>query len=312
MGEVPPHLHGDVGHEDQEAERLNALGQAAGCLPGVWAVAHVRGARERGRGLNEGQSQDQENGETQNPGKGTETTEARTSHTRGLKEQIDRQKPRRQQGRLRGSKGRGPHLPLRGHPCVVRPHTPGPNSGATTGRKSLERSPHHRGALSASAPVRRGDGGSSSTPGRGACLPPETPPRVRPQEPRGARAHLPLASAGIVPPVEPQRPGVHAVVDGAILEWRPHRAVRAPSVPRQPVQGSPSPHDTSTVRTQPGDHRVGSMGTGGSWPPSKVGSSQAPRFPGRGKTPGGQTPGPAGGRTPACWTHSCAHSHVCP
>lgn len=42
----PPHLHGDVGREDQQAECLDALGQAAGRLPGGRAVAHVRGAGE--------------------------------------------------------------------------------------------------------------------------------------------------------------------------------------------------------------------------------------------------------------------------
>ena len=46
MGEVAPHLHGDVGRKDQQAERLDALGQAAGRLPGGRAVAHVRGTRE--------------------------------------------------------------------------------------------------------------------------------------------------------------------------------------------------------------------------------------------------------------------------
>lgn len=91
MGEAAPHLHGDVSREDQQAERLDALGQAAGRLPGGQAVAHVRGARERGRGLNEGQSQDQENGEAQNPGKGTETgQQARTSHAQGPREQASR------------------------------------------------------------------------------------------------------------------------------------------------------------------------------------------------------------------------------
>ena len=222
--------------------------------------------------------------------------------------------PGKRQGRLHGSKGRGPHFLLRGHPRVVRPHTRGPNSGATAGRKILERSPHHRGALSASAPVRREDSGSSSTPGRGACLPPETP-QARPQEPRGARARSPLAAAGVVPPVEPQRPGVHAVVDGAILEVEVTQGGEGPlgATPHsQPVQGSPSPHDTSTAGTRPGDHRVHSTGTVGSWPPSKVGPSQAARFPGRGRTPKGRTPGPAGGRTPAWWMHSCAHSCVCP
>ena len=152
------------------------------------------------------------------------------------------------------------------------------------------------------------------TPGRGACLPPETP-QARPQEPRGARARSPLAAAGVVPPVEPQRPGVHAVVDGAILEVEVTQGGEGPlgATPHsQPVQGSPSPHDTSTAGTRPGDHRVHSTGTVGSWPPSKVGPSQAARFPGRGRTPKGRTPGPAGGRTPAWWMHSCAHSCVCP
>lgn len=183
MGEVAPHLHRDVGREDQQAERLDALGQATGRLPGGQAVAHVRGARERGRGLNEGQSQDQENGEAQNPGKGTETGQkARTSHARGPREQTSRRDAwKGQTPRVR----RPGHFLLWGHPRVVRPHTPSPNSGATAGRKILERSPHQRGALSASAPVRRGDSSSSSTPGRGACLPPETTPRPGHRSPVG-------------------------------------------------------------------------------------------------------------------------------
>lgn len=189
MDELAPHLHGDVGYKDQQAERLDALSQAAGRLPGGRAVAHVRGARERGRGLDEGQSQDQENGEAQNPGKGTETGQkARTSHARGPESSPAGGMPGKRQGRDSTGPKAGAHTSCSGatRVCVVRPHTPGPNSGATAGRKILERSPHHRGALSASAPVRREDSGSSSTPGRGACLPPESPPGPAAGAPWGA------------------------------------------------------------------------------------------------------------------------------
>lgn len=40
----PPHLHGDIGREDQQAECLDALGQATGRLPGARRAGHVRGA----------------------------------------------------------------------------------------------------------------------------------------------------------------------------------------------------------------------------------------------------------------------------
>ena len=108
----PPHLHGDVGREDQQAECLDALGQAAGRLPGGRAVAHIRGAGERGGGLNKSQSQDQENGEAQNPGKGTKTGQkARTSHTLGPKKQISRRDARKAAGQAPRVQRPEPTLP---------------------------------------------------------------------------------------------------------------------------------------------------------------------------------------------------------
>lgn len=81
----PAHLHREVGGEAQQAEDLDALRQAAGRVPGLGAEADVRGAGERGRGLNKRQNQDQENDEAQNPGKGTKQKDenVRTSHTLG-------------------------------------------------------------------------------------------------------------------------------------------------------------------------------------------------------------------------------------
>lgn len=74
-----------------------------------------------------------------------------------------------------------------------------------------------------------------------------------------------------VPP-EPQRPAPMRWVDGAILEVEATRGGEGPrAAPHsQPVQGSSSPHDTSTAGARPGDHRVRSTETGGSWPPSRV------------------------------------------
>lgn len=83
---APHHLHGDVGREDQQAERLQALGQAAGRLPGGQAVAHVRGAGEGGGGLNKSQGQDQEDGEAQNPGRDKRWSKSRKQpHSRAEK-----------------------------------------------------------------------------------------------------------------------------------------------------------------------------------------------------------------------------------
>ena len=81
---APPHLHGEVGRKHQQAQALDALCQATGRVPGLRAVADIRGAGERGRGLNKSQRQDQENDEAQEPGKGPKQGEnVRTGHTRG-------------------------------------------------------------------------------------------------------------------------------------------------------------------------------------------------------------------------------------
>lgn len=67
MEEIDAHLHRDINHEDKEAEQLQALREAAGRIPGGKAVPHVRRDGQRGRLLHKSQSQDDSNGEAQNP-----------------------------------------------------------------------------------------------------------------------------------------------------------------------------------------------------------------------------------------------------
>lgn len=63
----PAHLNSDVHREDDEADHLDALGEAAGRLPGWRAMPGVRGDGEGGRALHEGQQQHRRYGQTQTP-----------------------------------------------------------------------------------------------------------------------------------------------------------------------------------------------------------------------------------------------------
>lgn len=55
-------LHRHIDHEHKEAEQLDALCEATGRIPGGKAEPHVRRDGERGRLLNESQSQDYSDG----------------------------------------------------------------------------------------------------------------------------------------------------------------------------------------------------------------------------------------------------------
>lgn len=61
------HLHRHINHEDQEAQQLNAFGQAARRIPRRKAVSHIWCDSQRRWCFNESQSQDYGNGQAQNP-----------------------------------------------------------------------------------------------------------------------------------------------------------------------------------------------------------------------------------------------------
>lgn len=70
-GEVPPppaYLHSEVQTEDEEADYLEALSEAAGGLPGGGAEPGVRGDGQGGGPLHKRQQQQHRNGEAQEPG----------------------------------------------------------------------------------------------------------------------------------------------------------------------------------------------------------------------------------------------------
>lgn len=78
--------------------------------------------------------------------------------------------------------------------------------------------------------------------GEPACTRRPAPSRLA-LPPHRMHALSPLAGAGVVPSAEPQRPGVHAVINGAVLERGGGTgSVRGHSVPRQsqPPAGRPS------------------------------------------------------------------------
>lgn len=119
-----------------------------------------------------------------------------------------------QAGCREGSKGRSPHFLLRGHSCVW-----SDNTYRHTTQLPWLAGRFWKGTLTTegpgSAPIRRGDGGEGSLP---APRRPAPSPGPAAGAPRSVHALSPLARTGVVPSVQPQRPGVHAVVDGAILE----------------------------------------------------------------------------------------------